>query len=216
MSGLSNFSSPPPTATIEPCGRFFRGNFILGRTDYAGDVPASTAARDLENASVLALILLPDDDAAETLAFGTDGADFGEVPQRARGQEPRPDARVDVANLQRLVERRSPDLLLRVVAEAHRELVVEVEQIRGLREADRDGVRQGARGELVVDATRAQVAGGLPGFVHRLAIEVRGFGHIVDEHRDDEVRLVGEVRRKRRAGGRRHAVALVLAVGRVR
>src|SRR5215470_17482285 len=35
ISGLSNFSSPPPTARIEPCGRFVRGRVILGKTEYA-------------------------------------------------------------------------------------------------------------------------------------------------------------------------------------
>src|SRR4030095_16528706 len=96
--------------------------------------PARAGIPGLEDASVLALILFPDDDAAETLAFGTDRPRFGEVPERAGREQPRADARVDLADLQRFVERGAPDLLLRVVAEAHRELVVEVEQVGGLGE----------------------------------------------------------------------------------
>src|SRR5512134_1840855 len=93
MSGLSNFSSPPPTARIEPCGRFFRGDFILGKTEYATPRARSRErARVSERPRVLALILLPHHDAAEAFALGADGTNFGEVPQRAGREEPGPDA----------------------------------------------------------------------------------------------------------------------------
>ena len=44
MSGLSNFSSPPPTARIEPWGRGVRGFFILGTSEYAVRPHSSTSA----------------------------------------------------------------------------------------------------------------------------------------------------------------------------
>ena len=49
---------------------------------------------------------------------------WASVAQHARRPEMRAEARMHVADLEELLIRRAPDLLLRVEAEAHRELVV--------------------------------------------------------------------------------------------
>src|SRR2546426_607824 len=90
----------------------------------------------LERAPILRRVDLPHHDAAETVPFRTDGTDGRMVSQRAGREEPRPDARVHLADLQRFVERRAPDLFLRVVAETHRELVMQVEKVGRLGEPD--------------------------------------------------------------------------------
>src|SRR6266540_506316 len=116
-----------------------------------------SASSTSQGPDVLRGVLLPDDDAAEAVSLGTDGTDLCQMPQGAGRQEPGADPWVDLADLQGFVERRPPDLLLRVVAEAHGELVVEVEQVRRLGETDGDGVGQEIRRVLVGYAARAQL-----------------------------------------------------------
>src|SRR5450759_4931153 len=92
--------------------------------------PASFSTRNgSELPAILRQILLPDDVATEAVAFRADGADHGRVAQAARGKEPLPDARIDLADLCRFLDRSLPDLLLRVVAKAHRHLMVQVQKV---------------------------------------------------------------------------------------
>jgi hypothetical protein len=71
----------------------------------------------------------PDRHAAVAVALRAGGLDAGASALGARRLEPAAEARLDGADLLGLVDARPPDLLLRVVAEAHGVLVVEAEEV---------------------------------------------------------------------------------------
>ena len=121
----------------------------------------------------------------------------------------------DLADLQGLVERGAPDLFLGVVAEAHGELVVEIQEVGRLGETDGHGVGQKVGRVLVGDAPLAQAPDRVPGLFHRRSVELCCFRNLGEQHGHDVVRLIREVRRQRRPRAWCHPVPLVLTVGRV-
>src|SRR5690606_30901060 len=108
----------------------------------------------LNDPLVLIEIDLPHLLAAESFPFGADGTGAGIIANRARRQQPPPDAGMNRSYLPGLVDRSAPDLLLRVVAEPHLVLVMQVQQIARLRIAYCNGIRQQILAELVRNAIR--------------------------------------------------------------
>ena len=90
--------------------------------------------------------------AAITRPLGAYGRDAGFVPRDAWRIEMLSDAWVDLGDLSRFFVRCHADFLLCVEAQAHGHFVAQTEQISGLREAYREGVRQNHRDGFGVGA----------------------------------------------------------------
>src|SRR5919106_3815829 len=95
-----------------------------------------------EEATILLELLLPYGNSAVPRSLWTEGRDPGLSPQRARGTNPPHQLRLNHADRADLLQRRPPDLLLRGEAQAMDPFVVEVQEIAGLVESDRERVRQ--------------------------------------------------------------------------
>ena len=108
------------------------------------------------------------------------------------------------------------NLLLGGVAEPVHPLVVEVQELSGLEEADGEGVRQQVQRQLGRDAGVHQPLDGHPGLGAGTAEDVERLGHLGQERGDDHVRFPwDEGGLEEGTAGGRHPVPLILAVRRV-
>src|SRR5690242_20266849 len=80
--------------------------------------------------------------ATEARSLWTERREPGLLAQSTRRLDVADQRRMDRAHLGHLLQRRAPDLLLRGVAEPVDPLVMEVEQVAGFVEPDRERVRQ--------------------------------------------------------------------------